>query len=143
MDPKQYIISVPSDKVNVIRSLCHHLGVPIERYHADVEAGPAGVTLRAIKETAAEVFGVSVAAMVSECRKSELVLARNVCYALAHEHLGMKDGAIGQAFSRRDRSTVTHGRGSIDDLIQTEPHLLEQAGRVEQALFVDASFVFV
>jgi len=66
------------------------------------------VTIKELLDVAAEVTGCDRKKLSSSCRKAELVIVRDACYALAKQYMSRTDASISEAFGR-DRSTISHG----------------------------------
>jgi chromosomal replication initiation ATPase DnaA len=65
------------------------------------------VTIKELLDVAAEVTGCDRLKLSSSCRKAELVVARDACYALAKQYMSRTDASISEEFGR-ERSTITH-----------------------------------
>jgi chromosomal replication initiation ATPase DnaA len=65
------------------------------------------VTIKELLDVAAEVTGCDRLKLSSSCRKAELVVVRDACYALAKQFMSRTDASISEEFGR-ERSTITH-----------------------------------
>lgn len=65
------------------------------------------LTIKELLDVAAKVTGCDRLKLLSSCRKAELVVVRDACYALAKQFMSRTDASISEEFGR-ERSTITH-----------------------------------
>jgi hypothetical protein len=90
---------------------------------------------KAIKETVAKAYEVTVADMESDSRKLLPVLARQVAMKLMQEFFPNASGqAVGDALGGKDHTTVIHGVKKIDELIAQASPKISQLPALRQTL---------
>lgn len=67
----------------------------------------------------------------SHSRKRELCELRFICYHLARKYTKLSLGAIGLLFNGRDHSSVIHGIGVYDDLMDYDRNFAKKSESVE------------
>lgn len=76
----------------------------------------SGHVRQIVEHCVVSVFGVSRADLYSQRRnRAQVVLARQTAMYLAHVACGLTMTQVGELF-RRDRTTVAHGCGAVEDL---------------------------
>lgn len=83
--------------------------------------GPA--TIENIQNLVAENFEMTVTDLTSSKRTAEIALARQVAMYLCREHTEASLQNIGQAFRKKDHTTVIHAHRKISQLIKDDERL--------------------
>lgn len=112
-------------------------GQPIELEH--VERFLAGRTktdpsLRDIAVFTAKHFSLKLADLRSPSRRRAVVTARDVAMYLARTLTGKSLQQIGSYFDGRDHTTVSHGCGKTERLLQTDPAIREAVETLRERL---------
>lgn len=87
-----------------------------------------------IKLTVAREFGVTVKDLESDRRQAEVVVPRHVAMYLCRHLTVQSVTAIGNAFGRRDHSTVTQALKSLEGRFQADPTLLDTVTAIKEEL---------
>ncbi|OUR65810.1 chromosomal replication initiation protein DnaA [Methylophaga sp. 42_25_T18] len=83
------------------------------------------VTLESIQKTVAEYFKVRVSELLSKKRTRSIARPRQIAMALAKELTNHSLPEIGEAFGRRDHTTVLHACRKVAELKETDPRIAE------------------
>lgn len=75
---------------------------------------PNSPRLSHLQKLVAKAFGITLEELLSQSRKSKLVLARQTFYALARQWTVKSFPEIGRATGGRDHSTIVHGARSME-----------------------------
>jgi len=78
----------------------------------------APTTIGSIQTLVAEGFGMSVDDLVSSKRTAEIALARQVAMYLCREHTESSLQHIGQAFRKKDHTTVIHAHKKVSQMVK-------------------------
>lgn len=65
-------------------------------------------------------FGITPAEIINQCRKRELVVARQISIFYIKDKTNLSLKAIGQLFDGRDHSTVIYAINTVEDLRDTD-----------------------
>lgn len=75
-------------------------------------------TIEMIKAEVASRYGITVEQLVGQNREKRIVQVRHIAMYLARELTNNSFPAIGEAFGKRDHTTVMHAHGKVCELIQ-------------------------
>ena len=78
------------------------------------------ITSGGIIEFVADKYGVSPEDLTGKRRSREIALPRQVAMYICREMTDMSTTAIGQAFGKRDHTTVMHGCDRVSDAMETD-----------------------
>jgi chromosomal replication initiator protein len=92
------------------------------------------ITIELIQKTTAAHFNVRIADMISPKRSKMIALSRQVAMYLSRELTQASLIDIGDAFGRRDHSTVLHGCKKIADKKMREPDFARDIETIKQQL---------
>jgi chromosomal replication initiator protein len=84
-------------------------------------AGPAGLSVVVIQDTAAAEWGVTSEGLKSKTRTKTLTTPRQVAMFLCRELLSLQLVEIGNAFGGRDHSTVIHSLERVHEEMSADP----------------------
>ena len=96
------------------------------------------ITIKTLKNAVNEYYGLSKGQLEGKSRIAKLVQARHIAMHLCRKHLDLTYDAIGDAFGKRDHSTVMNACERIEKLIKTEKTYKTAVDQVEE-LFLDIS----
>jgi chromosomal replication initiator protein len=105
-----------------------------ELYPPSVRAGAAGLTVEAIQDATAELFGLSRDELLSTSRAARLTWPRQVAMYLAREHTGETLPAIGAHFGGRNHTTVMHACRRTAERLAADPDAVEVVRRLTEHL---------
>jgi len=94
----------------------------------------APTTIGSIQSLVAEYFEMSVDDLVSSKRTAEIALARQVAMYLCRENTESSLQHIGQAFRKKDHTTVIHAHKKISQLIKSETGIRETVENIRNKL---------
>jgi chromosomal replication initiator protein len=83
--------------------------------------GPA--TIDSIQSFVAEEYGIALEELTGSKRTAEITLARHVAMYLCREHTDVSLQNIGEAFRKKDHTTVIHAHRRIGQLIRDDAKL--------------------
>ncbi len=92
------------------------------------------ITIDLIQSTTAGHFNIRLADMISPKRSKMIALSRQVAMHLCREHTQASLIDIGDAFGRRDHSTVLHGCKKIAEKIKQEPDFARDVASINEQL---------
>ncbi|WP_316978014.1 helix-turn-helix domain-containing protein [Shumkonia mesophila] len=90
------------------------------------------ITIVAIQQSTAHVFGVPVMEMTTARRALAVTRPRQVAMFLARELTPRSLPEIGRAFGGRDHTTVMHAIARIGDLVSSDPDLAANVARARE-----------
>ena len=94
----------------------------------------APTTIGSIQSLVAEIFEMSVDDLVSSKRTADIALARQVAMYLCREHTESSLQHIGQAFRKKDHTTVIHAHKKINQMIKSENGIKEVVDNIRNKL---------
>jgi len=94
----------------------------------------ATATIGSIQSLVAESFEMSVDDLVSSKRTAEIALARQVAMYLCREHTESTFQHIGQAFRKKDHTTVIHAHKKVNQMLKSENGLREIVNNIKNKL---------
>jgi len=94
------------------------------------------LTVKAIKDAIREKYGLSRGQLEGKSRMNKIVQARHIAMYLCRKHLDLTFDAIGEAFGKRDHSTVMSACDRIERLIKTDKAYKIAVNQVED-LFIN------
>lgn len=80
-------------------------------------------SIERIQQITAESYGVTIGDLISTKRTGELVEARQIAMYLARDILKCSLQQIGDAFNKKDHTTVIHACKKIEELIGSDPKI--------------------
>jgi chromosomal replication initiation ATPase DnaA len=89
-------------------------------------------TVRIIKATE-KITGKSANILRGSSRHNSVVLARNLCYKIAKEHLYLSDQEISRSFGR-DRSAITYALKQTERKLGERPQYKKTLEAIEEEL---------
>ena len=89
----------------------------IDKY---VKSNAKEISIEYIQKIVSDYFGLPLDSINTECRKREIVLARQMGMYFAKKYTKLPYSAIGANFGNRDHATVLYARRSIENLIETD-----------------------
>ncbi len=92
------------------------------------------ITIELIQSTTAGHFNIRLADMISPKRSKMIALSRQVAMYLCREHTPASLIDIGDAFGRRDHSTVLHGCKKIAEKVKREPDFARAVNSITEQL---------
>jgi chromosomal replication initiator protein len=96
--------------------------------------GSRPITPELVIETAAELFGFSVAELIGPSRSRPLVTARQIAMYVIRQLTDHSYPAIARAFGGRDHTTVIHAVNKIDGLMPQRAKVYQDAQRLTRRL---------
>jgi chromosomal replication initiator protein len=96
------------------------------------EKGPA--TIDAIQSLVTEEYGITLEDLTGSKRTAEITLARHVAMYLCREKTDVSLQAIGEAFRKKDHTTVIHAHKRIGQLIRDDVKLKEVVDSIRSKL---------
>ena len=97
------------------------------------------ISIEYIQEIVAKFFHVTVADLKGSRRSSEVVFPRQIAMYLCKNVAQISYPKIGQAFGKRDHSTVMHACEKIETDIKEKPNVKQIVDTVQNSLFSDNS----
>ena len=94
----------------------------------------APTTIGSIQSLVAESFEMSVDDLVSSKRTAEIAMARQVAMYLCREHTESSLQHIGQAFRKKDHTTVIHAHKKISQLVRNESSIKDTVDKIKNKL---------
>lgn len=91
-------------------------------------------TIGSIQNLVAEIFEMSVEDLTSSKRTAEIALARQVAMYLCREHTESSLQYIGQAFRKKDHTTVIHAHKKVSQLLKSDEGIREIVDNVRSKL---------
>ena len=91
-------------------------------------------TIGSIQSLVAETFEMSVDDLVSSKRTAEIALARQLAMYLCREHTESSLQHIGQAFRKKDHTTVIHAHKKISHMVKNENGIREIVENIRNKL---------
>jgi chromosomal replication initiator protein len=106
----------------------------LDGLYPDRKARARSMTVTEIQERTADVFGISVEALVSSSRVGAVAWPRQVAMYLARELTDQTLPAIGRAFGGRNHTTVMHAYKRTAERIAGDREAFETVRRLTEAL---------
>jgi len=94
----------------------------------------APTTIGSIQSLVAESFEMSVDDLISSKRTAEIALARQVAMYLCREHTESSLQHIGQAFRKKDHTTVIHAHKKVSQMVKDENGIKEIVDHIKNKL---------
>ena len=91
-------------------------------------------TINGIQAVVAETFGMSVQDLTSSKRTAEIALARQVAMYLCRELTGSSLQSIGEAFNKKDHTTVIHAYKKVAQIIKDNNETKEVVDNIRNKL---------
>ena len=98
------------------------------------QAESASLTISAIQQTVAREWGVTAEGLRSKTRTKNLTVPRQIAIYLTREMLGTALVEIGNAFGKRDHSTVIHSLDKVENDMGSSDELRTRVGKVRAIL---------
>jgi len=92
------------------------------------------VTVDLIKEKVSDYYDIEIETIVSNSRKHQIALARQMCMYLAKKFTNLSLKNIGAEFGNRDHSTVLHSCNAIENYLATDKKVKAQFVMFEEML---------
>lgn len=87
-----------------------------------------------IMETVCKYFKLDIKDVISQCRKRELTVCRQICMFYIKKMTKLSLKSIGAMFDGRDHSTVIYAIQTIEDLMDTDKKFTATVNQVEEIL---------
>ena len=92
------------------------------------------VTVNAVQAVVAETFSMSVDDLTSSKRTADIALARQIAMFLCREMTELSLQNIGQAFRKKDHTTVIHAQKKIEQLLKTNSEIKKVVDNIRTKL---------
>jgi chromosomal replication initiator protein len=92
------------------------------------------ISIEVIQKKVAEHFDLRQADMTSRRRPEKIAFPRQVAMFLSRQMTETSLSAIGEAFGGRDHGTVLHACRSVEDRMETDPHVRQVVNGLEMRL---------
>lgn len=109
----------------------------VKQILADLAARPKKslINIKQIIETVAEFYGIKAADLISQSRRRELVIPRQVAMYLMREEIGASFPQIGQEMGGRDHTTAMHAYNKIKKEVAEEGRIKQEVEYIKQRLY--------
>ncbi|MBE6113606.1 MAG: chromosomal replication initiator protein DnaA [Erysipelotrichaceae bacterium] len=98
-----------------------------------IQAGEE-LTLEKIKNVVADYYGLTRAQIISKSRTSNIANARHIAIYLCRKHLDIPFAKIGDAFGKRDHSTIMSSYEKVDNLLKTNSTYRKAIEEIEKMI---------
>lgn len=124
----------------VVRSSLYGKDITLELAQSVVEEINIGnLTIETIQKTVCKYFEIEEDLIKAKTKKKEIVQARQIAMYLAKKLTDNSSKMIGFQFGRRDRHTVVHACGLIENLMKNDENFREIIGKLERNMKISRS----
>ena len=102
------------------------------KYLKDSGTNYKEITVKTIKAAIMDFYGLTKGQLEGKSRTGNVALARQIAMFLCRKHLDLPFKAIGNAFGKRDHSTVMHGCDKIESKIKNDKNYKLAISKIEE-----------